>query len=167
MIPFYISRDDSFANLQLLCLFCHRKKSNAEAKVRGLLQRVAKATHQLTESRESEDEVAKATRQLTESRESEGEVAPLSRFLTSGRFIFNQSRYRQLRDFRECYAQWRKENGLDIGKWNKDHYEAIFVKHNLRIELGTKKLYDGLYDGQTTTTMWIVGLDYDYNYSMT
>ena len=75
-------------------------------------------------------------------------------FITSGRFIKRSENYMPLKDFKELYHEYRRDNMFDKVKWTPDHYDAVFQGEGLDCVNETKD-----YGGSRKTQIYILGLD--------
>lgn len=77
----------------------------------------------------------------------------LFNFLNAGNFEFDPQYDMPLKDFKELYSLFRKSNGEEKCKWNKDHYHATFQERGIKISKKTKDI-----NGKSFTGEFVIGL---------
>ena len=79
---------------------------------------------------------------------------PLYSCLRSDLFEYRANNFMPLSDFKDLYQEYRRQRGLPIQRWIRDHWHATFQDLKLTIERGSRE-----YHGSKSTTEWIVGVD--------
>ena len=77
----------------------------------------------------------------------------LFNFLDSGNFEFDPQYHMPLKDFKDLYSLFRKSNGEEKCKWNKDHYSATFQERGLSISKKTTEI-----NGKSFSGEFVIGL---------
>lgn len=79
---------------------------------------------------------------------------PLYSCLRSDLFEYNPGNFMPLSDFKDLYQEYRRQRGLPVQRWIRDHWHATFQELKLTIERTTRE-----YHGTKSTADWIVGVD--------
>lgn len=75
-------------------------------------------------------------------------------FIKSGDFKTGTHEYMFLEDFKTLYSEFRRKNGFDKIRWQKEHYAAVFQEQSIVIYSDTKT-----YDGTEKSGLWLLGID--------
>lgn len=81
-------------------------------------------------------------------------TTPLLSCILSSLFLRESTLFMPLADFKDMYQDFRRQRGLPVQRWVRDHWHATFQDSSLTVERSQKE-----YHGAKCTTEWICGID--------